>query len=80
MQYNVQGKRKIENLKKKIFLEIKKFIKRTKYSGQDSILFTNEEDLAAHLITKSSHLKIIKSQLENCSINCEISGNHQMSK
>lgn len=76
----VQRSRQKKNRKsqKKFFPEIKKFIKKTKYSGQDSILFTNEEDLAAHLITKSSHLKIIKSQLENCSINCEISGNHQM--
>ena len=34
--------------------------------------------MEAFLLTKSRHLKKKKSQLENCSLDCEVSGNHQM--
>ena len=30
------------------------------------------------LLTKSAHLKIKSSQLENCTLNCNVCGNHQM--
>ncbi len=37
-----------------------------------------EKDVAAYLLSKSSHLKVKHSQLENCTLNCNVIGNHQM--
>ena len=34
--------------------------------------------MAAYLLSKSSHLKVKHSQLENCTLNCNVIGNHQM--
>jgi hypothetical protein len=62
----------------KKFPSMNKFIKKTQFDTTNTIIFKKMDEMEAYLIQQSAHLRSIKSQLENCTLECAGTRNHKM--
>ena len=65
--------------KKKKTINFNNIIKKNKYQRiENQLIYEKANEIASYLFEKSTNLKIIHSQIDNCTLSCGVNGVHQM--